>query len=69
MERIDVNGPHTHDVYKFLRAAIPGKTSPDGAIAWNFSKFIVGRQGQVLERYGQEVKPKFLDKQLPAWLS
>ena len=65
MERIDVNGPNTHDVYRFLKAAPPS----DGEIEWNFSKFVVGRDGQVLKRFGQAVKPDYLDKQLPAWLS
>ena len=63
MERADVNGPHTQDVYKFLRGATDG-----APIEWNFTKFVVGRDGQVLKRYGQEVKPDFLDEQLPAWL-
>jgi glutathione peroxidase-family protein len=64
MERVDVNGPHTHAVYTFLRR---GPSS--GAIEWNFTKFVVGRDGQVLQRCGQGVKPPFFDEQLPAWLS
>lgn len=67
MERGDVNGPHTQDVYKFLRSADLGGVA-DGAIEWNFTKFVVGLDGQVLKRYGQGVKPKYLDEQLPAWL-
>ena len=67
MERADVNGPLTQDVYKFLRSAERGEAT-DGAIEWNFTKFIVGRDGQVVGRYGQSVKPDFLDKQLPVWL-
>jgi glutathione peroxidase len=66
MERGDVNGPHTQDVYRFLRSSSGG--ADDGAIEWNFTKFVVGRDGQVLKRFGQAVKPKFLDEQLPAWL-
>ena len=68
MAKADVNGPSTQDVYKFLRSADRGG-SADGAIEWNFTKFVVGRDGQVLKRYGQEVKPKFFDEQLPAWLA
>ena len=68
MERADVNGPNTQDVYRFLRSAAPGE-EPDGAIEWNFTKFLVGRDGQVLGRYGQGVKPSFLDERLPAWLA
>lgn len=66
MEKADVNGPRTQEVYKFLRSANRGRAD-DGAIEWNFTKFVVGRDGQVL-RYGQGVKPGFLDEQLPAWL-
>ena len=62
MERVEVNGPRTHEVYQFLRgeAKVP--------IPWNFSKFVVGRDGQVLGRYSQAVKPAFFDEQLPGWL-
>jgi glutathione peroxidase len=71
MERGDVNGSETQAVYKFLRAA-PLDENTDvagGEIEWNFTKFIVGRDGQVLRRYGQEVKPDFLDERLPALLA
>eukprot|EP00966_Prymnesium_polylepis_P264787 6116837-Prymnesium_polylepis.1 len=68
MERADVNGPHAQEVYKFLRSSDDGG-STDGEIEWNFTKFVVGRDGVVLKRFGQEVKPAFLDKQLPAWLA
>ena len=62
MERADVNGPDTQPVYNFLKSAKPGD------IEWNFSKFIVGRDGSVLERFGQSVKPAQLEQLLPAWL-
>ena len=68
MERGDVNGPNTQPTYKFLRGATADAAPPDGEIEWNFTKFIVGRDGQVLKRFGQDVKPPYLDKQLPAWL-
>lgn len=67
MERGDVNGDATQDVYKFLRSADLGGAA-NGPIEWNFTKFVVGRDGQVLQRFGQGVKPPFLDEQLPAWL-
>lgn len=70
MERIDVNGPATHDVYRFLRMTNEGGSSALGEpIEWNFTKFVVGRDGQVLKQFGQDVKPKYLDEQLPAWLA
>lgn len=61
MEKADVNGPHTQEVYKFLRSADRGDAA-DGLIEWNFTKFVVGKDGQVLGRYGQEVKPNFFDR-------
>jgi glutathione peroxidase len=67
MERADVNGPRTQDAYKFLRSADGGGTA-DGAIEWNFTKFVVGRDGQVLGRYPQGAKPPFFDQHMPAWL-
>jgi len=63
MERNDVNGPQTQDVYKFLRSADGG-----APIAWNFTKFVIDKDGQVLGRFGQEVQPSFFDERLPAWM-
>eukprot|EP00618_Florenciella_parvula_P034240 CAMPEP_0119528828 /NCGR_PEP_ID=MMETSP1344-20130328/42927_1 /TAXON_ID=236787 /ORGANISM="Florenciella parvula, Strain CCMP2471" /LENGTH=155 /DNA_ID=CAMNT_0007568291 /DNA_START=1 /DNA_END=468 /DNA_ORIENTATION=- len=62
MERGDVNGPRTQPVYQFL------KRGSSGDIEWNFTKFVVGRDGQVLARGGQEVKPENIEAQLPQWL-
>lgn len=57
----------THAVYKFLRSADLGGAT-NGEIEWNFAKFVIGRDGQVLKRYGQGVKPPVFEEQLPAWL-
>ena len=65
MERADVNGPHTQPVYRFLKSAeLAG--APSGDIEWNFTKFVVGRDGQVHKRFGQAVKPDQLEEQLLA---
>ena len=67
MERADVNGPHTQPVYSFLKSAeLAG--APSGDIEWNFTKFVVGRDGQVHKRFGQAVKPDQLEEQLLACL-
>ena len=63
MERADVNGPHTQPVYRFLKSG-----AHSGDIEWNFTKFVVGRDGQVLARHGQEVKPPQLEAQLNSLL-
>ena len=58
MERVDVDGANTHEVYKFLK----GTPELGEKIEWNFTKFVVGRDGQVLGRYPQRTKPKDFDK-------
>jgi glutathione peroxidase len=54
--KIDVNGPGAADLYKHLTSL---DTSPVGAgdISWNFEKFVVGRDGQVIARFGPRTRP------------
>ena len=62
MERGDVNGDETQDVYKFLRTAqLPNQIAAE-PIEWNYSKFIVDRDGQVVGRYSQEVDVPTLEE-------
>jgi len=56
-EKIDVNGAGAHPLYKWLTAAAPGFLGTR-AIKWNFTKFLVGRDGRVFRRYGSWTKPK-----------
>ena len=50
MEMVKVNGPETCDVYKFLRSAkLKNQNSTKNAIEWNWAKFVVGSDGQVLK--------------------
>jgi glutathione peroxidase len=53
-EKIDVNGANTHPVYQWLKSQ-PGAT---GDIAWNFSKFLIGRDGKLVKRWGSQVEPE-----------
>jgi len=53
--KLEVNGPHRHAVYEFLTSA-DGGTQDE--ISWNFEKFLIGRDGQVLRRYPPETKPR-----------
>jgi len=55
--KIDVNGSGAHPVYKWLTSAAPGVLGTR-AIKWNFTKFLVGRDGQVIKRYGSWTKPQ-----------
>jgi len=59
--KIKVNGPDTHPLYQQLKDAQHGLLGSN-KIQWNFSKFLVGRDGAVLERYGSKRKPEDLTK-------
>lgn len=48
--KINVNGPNTHPLFAYLKAQQPG-LSPDGEIKWNFTKFLVDRNGRVVRRF------------------
>ena len=54
--KIDVNGDETHPLYRHLKAAQPGLLGTE-AIKWNFTKFLVGRDGTVLKRYAPTDPP------------
>ena len=68
MERGDVNGPGTQPAYKFLKSSAQIAGLPGDDIEWNFAKFVVGRDGQVVRRYGQDAKPQMLEKEIVAFL-
>jgi glutathione peroxidase len=56
MGKTDVNGPHAHPLYKWLCAEAPGLLGSK-SIKWNFTKFLVGRDGHVIKRYAPLDKP------------
>ncbi len=55
--KIDVNGTGAHPLYKWLKAEAPGVLGTR-SIKWNFTKFLVGRDGQVVRRYATWTKPE-----------
>jgi glutathione peroxidase len=57
--KIEVNGEGAHPLYKYLKSEAGGLIT-DG-IKWNFTKFLVGRDGQVLDRVAPFVKPKEIE--------
>jgi len=57
--KIDVNGPNTHPLYQFMKAEKPGLFGIR-RISWNFTKFLVDRQGEVVKRFGPATKPESL---------
>ena len=58
--KIDVNGPDTHPLYQQLKSAKPGLLGSLD-IKWNFTKFLVSRDGQVQKRYGSQKDPNDLE--------
>jgi len=70
--KIDVNGENSHPLYRYLKKEKPGLLGPigGGSIKWNFTKFLVDREGQVVARYASTTKPESLaspiEKQLNA---
>jgi glutathione peroxidase len=59
MQKIDVNGDAAHPLFQWLKQQAPGLLGTQ-AIKWNFTKFLIGRNGQVLKRYASLDKPAAL---------
>lgn len=53
--KVDVNGKNEHPLFTWLKKGTRGVVGK--AITWNFTKFLVGRDGQVIKRYGPNVEP------------
>ena len=66
-EKVEVNGANAHPVYKLLTSAAPGLLGTQG-IKWNFTKFLVGRDGRVLKRYAPTTTPAQLEADVVAAL-
>jgi glutathione peroxidase len=65
--RIDVNGPRTHPLFQYLKQQQPGILGTE-AIKWNFTKFLLDRQGRVRKRYGSMDKPESIEPEIAALL-
>ncbi|HEY8272392.1 MAG TPA: glutathione peroxidase [Pseudobdellovibrionaceae bacterium] len=57
MAKIDVNGNSADPLYTWLKQAAPGIMGTE-AIKWNFTKFLIGKDGQVIKRYSPNTEPK-----------
>ena len=62
-----VNGPDAAPVYKFLKASKPGLFG--SRIKWNFTKFLVDKNGKVIERYSTSTAPMSIEVSLSLSLS
>ncbi|ALC81352.1 MULTISPECIES: glutathione peroxidase [Bacillus] len=67
-KKIDVNGEKAHPLYKKLANDAKGVLGSK-AIKWNFTKFLVDKQGETVKRYSPNTKPKELEKEIEALLS
>ena len=67
MAKVDVNGSQAHPLYQWLCGEAPGLLGTQ-AIKWNFTKFLVGRDGQVIRRYAPQDKPEALAADIEAAL-
>jgi glutathione peroxidase len=67
MAKVDVNGPEADPLFKWLTAEAPGLLGSK-AIKWNFTKFLVGKDGAVLQRYAPQSAPDALKKDIEAAL-
>jgi glutathione peroxidase len=66
--KIEVNGDGAHPLYRLLKSAQPGLLGTEG-IKWNFTKFLVGRDGTVLKRFAPNDAPESLDQPIAAALA
>jgi glutathione peroxidase len=67
MRKVDVNGPAAHPLYKYLKTTKKGLLGTEG-IKWNFTKFLIGRDGEVVGRFAPTVEPKALEGAIEALL-
>ena len=61
-KKVDVNGAASHPLFTYLRSALPGLLG--GKIRWNFTKFLVGRDGKPIKRFAPITKPARLEAQV-----
>ena len=67
-EKIEVNGPNTHPVYHFLKKNKKGFLGSE-KIKWNFTKFLLNKEGKVVKRFGSMTKPEKMESEIQALLS
>jgi glutathione peroxidase len=68
MAKVDVNGGNADPFYVWLKKEKPGLLGI-GAIKWNFTKFLIGRNGKVLDRYAPSAKPASLETDITSALA
>ena len=66
MSKIEVNGDNAHPIYKYLKAETKGLLG--SAIKWNFTKFLISRDGTKIERFAPMATPASLEDKIKALL-
>lgn len=66
-KKVDVNGEHAAPLFTYLKESAPGMLGSK-SIKWNFTKFLVNRDGKVVKRYGPMTKPEEIRKDIEALL-
>ena len=61
--KIKVNGKNTHPLYKYLKSKKKG-TLGSKRIMWNFTKFLINREGKIIERYSSKTKPADIEEDI-----
>jgi glutathione peroxidase len=67
-EKVDVNGSNAHPLWNFLKEQAPGALGIE-AIKWNFTKFLVGKDGKVVKRYAPQTEPSAIASDIENLLS
>jgi glutathione peroxidase len=67
MAKVEVNGGGAHPLWQYLKKARPGLLGSE-AIKWNFTKFLIGRDGEVLQRYAPQDTPEKIAADIEAQL-
>ena len=66
MSKVDVNGEHAHPVFRHLKSELPGFITRK--IKWNFTKFLIGKDGKAIKRFAPLTKPEQIESTILAAL-
>ncbi len=62
-KKVEVNGENTHPLFKYLKAEAPGLFGSEN-IKWNFTKFLINRDGKVIKRFAPKSEPETFEKDI-----
>lgn len=66
--KVEVNGDNSHPLYQFLKTQAPGVLGSK-SIKWNFTKFLINKQGKVIKRYAPTTKPEAIESDIEKLLN